>query len=103
VPVNWHARFGEQHGGNIGHAMRPHADSTQFESSCGLLAPYMAAKSGVVGISQSLARELKTLGITINCVLPGGMLSPGAMHSAPSPELRELMKDQPTAPVTDPG
>jgi hypothetical protein len=28
VPVNWHARFGEQHGGNIGHAMRPHADST---------------------------------------------------------------------------
>lgn len=73
-----------------------------MESSYGLLAPYVAAKSGVVGISQSLARELKPLGITINCVLPGGMLSPGAMHSAPSPELRELMKDQPTAPVTDP-
>ena len=73
-----------------------------MESSYGLLTQYVAAKSGVVGISQSLARELKPLGININCVLPGGMLSPGAMHSAPSPELRELTNDQPTAPVTDP-
>ena len=29
VPVNWHARFGEQHGGNTGYAVRPRADSTQ--------------------------------------------------------------------------
>ena len=73
-----------------------------MESSYGFLVQYVAAKSGVVGISQSLARELKPLGININCVLPGGMLSPGAMHSAPTPELREATKDGVRAPVTDP-
>ena len=73
-----------------------------MESAYGFLVQYVAAKSGVVGISQSLARELKPLGININCVLPGGMLSPGAMHGAPSPELREVTKNFPTAPVTDP-
>jgi len=73
-----------------------------METAYGCLIQYVAAKSGVVGISQSLARELKPLGININCVLPGGMMSPGAMHSAPSPEIREVAKGQPTAPVTDP-
>jgi NAD(P)-dependent dehydrogenase (short-subunit alcohol dehydrogenase family) len=51
-----------------------------METSYGCLTQYVAAKSGVVGISQSLARELKPLGININCVLPGGMMSPDAMH-----------------------
>ncbi len=73
-----------------------------MESSYGLLTQYVAAKSGVVGISQSLARELKPLGININCVLPGGMVSPGAIHGAPTPELREITKAHPTVPVTDP-
>jgi NAD(P)-dependent dehydrogenase (short-subunit alcohol dehydrogenase family) len=73
-----------------------------MESSYGLLIQYVAAKSGVVGVSQSLARELKPLGININCVLPGGMVSPGAIHSAPTPELREITNSHPTAPVTDP-
>ena len=73
-----------------------------MESAYGFLTQYVAAKSGVVGISQSLARELKPLGININCVLPGGMLSPGAIHGAPPPELREFTKNFPSAPVTDP-
>jgi hypothetical protein len=30
------------------------------------------------------------------------MISPGAMHSVPTPELRELIKDYPRAQVTDP-
>jgi len=30
VPVNWHARFGKQHGGNTGYAVRPCADFTQL-------------------------------------------------------------------------
>ena len=64
-----------------------------MESSYGLLVPYVAAKSGVVGVSQPLARELKPLGITINCVLPSGMMSPGAVHSSVelTAELREAM------------
>ena len=76
-----------------------------MESSVGLLTPYVAAKSGVVGISQSLARELKPLGININCVLPGGMMSPGAMHSGieMTPEVRAAMESRALhAPVTDP-
>lgn len=28
VPGNWHARFGKQHRGNTGHAVRPYADFT---------------------------------------------------------------------------
>ena len=73
-----------------------------MENSYGFLTQYVAAKSGVVGVSQSLARELKPLGININCVLPGGMVSPGAIHSAPTPELREITNSHPTVPVTDP-
>ena len=73
-----------------------------MEPAYGCLTQYVAAKSGVVGISQSLAKELKPLGININCVVPGGMMSPGAMHGAPTPEVRELMNGQPSAPTTDP-
>ena len=29
VPVNWRARFGKQHRGNTGQAVRPYADFTQ--------------------------------------------------------------------------
>jgi NAD(P)-dependent dehydrogenase (short-subunit alcohol dehydrogenase family) len=73
-----------------------------METAYGLMTQYVAAKSGVVGISQSLARELKPLGIRINCVLPGGMLSPGAMHMPSTPEFDEIRKKHPGAPVTDP-
>jgi hypothetical protein len=30
------------------------------------------------------------------------MVSPGAIHSAPTPELREITSAHPTVPVTDP-
>lgn len=44
----------------------------------------------------------KSLGININCVLPGDMTSPGALHGHVPSEVREVMKDQPQALVTDP-
>jgi NAD(P)-dependent dehydrogenase (short-subunit alcohol dehydrogenase family) len=73
-----------------------------METSFGCMTQYVAAKSGVVGISQSLARELKPLGININCVLPGGMLTPGAMHTEITPSVKELSKNSTSAPITDP-
>ena len=73
-----------------------------MESSVGCLSPYAAAKSGVVGVSQTLARELKPLGIAINCVVPAGMLTPGAMNMDATDSAKEKRKDAVKAPVTDP-
>lgn len=45
----------------------------------GMMTPYNAAKAGVVGITKGMARELKQYGINVNCVAPGGMVTPGAI------------------------
>lgn len=73
-----------------------------METSFGCMAQYVASKSGVIGISQSLSRELKPYGININCVAPGGMLTPGAMVMQTPPDIEELRNVSPTAPITDP-
>ncbi|WP_258360133.1 SDR family NAD(P)-dependent oxidoreductase [Moorella sulfitireducens] len=72
------------------------------EPTYGCMIHYVAAKSGVVGITQSLAKELKPLGININCVAPGGMLTVGGMSIKRPPEIIELSKTHPSAPTTDP-
>ena len=40
---------------------------------------YNAAKAGVVGMTKGIAKELKQYGINVNCVAPGGMITPGAI------------------------
>lgn len=45
----------------------------------GMMTPYNAAKAGVTGITKGMARELKQYGINVNCVAPGGMVTPGAI------------------------
>ena len=42
-----------------------------------LIAPYCAAKSGVVGLSRALAGELAPDGVTVNCVCPVGVSTTG--------------------------
>lgn len=53
-----------------------------------MMTPYNAAKAGVTGMTRGMARELKQYGIQVNCVAPGGMVTPGAiMNNAKSTEL----------------
>lgn len=54
----------------------------------GMMTNYNAAKGGVVSMTKGIAKELKQYGINVNCVAPGGMLTPGAMrNNAKSSEL----------------
>ncbi len=47
-----------------------------------MMTNYNAAKAGVVGITKGIAKELKQYGINVNCIAPGGMLTPGAMMNS---------------------
>ena len=53
-------------------------------------APYVAAKSGVFGLSRSLAKGFGTDGITVNVVTPGLTVTPPVKENIPD----ELLKQQ---------
>jgi 3-oxoacyl-[acyl-carrier protein] reductase len=57
--------------------------------------PYTAAKSGVVGLTRSLAVELGTEGITVNCVCPGPINT--GMTSGIPDEQKEIFARRRTA------
>ena len=54
-------------------------------------ANYAAAKAGLIGMSKSLAREVASRGITVNCVAPGFVESP--MTDALSEAQRRQLAD----------
>ena len=73
-----------QHGGRI----------VNISSLSALLAPagqtnYAAAKAGAVALTQSLAKEVARIGITVNCVCPGYVDS-GAFDDLPAEERKTL-------------
>jgi NAD(P)-dependent dehydrogenase (short-subunit alcohol dehydrogenase family) len=50
-------------------------------------AAYASSKSALVGLTNAAALELAEHGITVNAILPGGVITPGAMGaSGPAPE-----------------
>lgn len=65
-----------------------------------LMYEYVASKSGVVGLSKSLVRALKPIGVNINCVVPGGMVTPGAINTVRSDAAKGLNVSK--CPVADP-
>lgn len=48
---------------------------------------YVAAKGGVVAMTQELGKELKRYGIMVNTVAPGAMFTPGCFTNGPVPTL----------------
>ena len=76
-----------QHGGRI----------VNISSLSGLLAPagqanYAAAKAGIIALTQSLAKEVARIGITVNCVCPGYVDS-GAFDDI-SKEERKILENR---------
>ena len=53
--------------------------------------PYTAAKTGVVGLTRSLAVELGREGITVNCVCPGPVLT-GMTSAIPEKDRDEFAR-----------
>jgi 3-oxoacyl-[acyl-carrier protein] reductase len=53
---------------------------------------YAASKAGIIGFSKSLARELGSRNITVNCVAPGYI--PTALTEVLSAELKQAIVDQ---------
>jgi 2-deoxy-D-gluconate 3-dehydrogenase len=73
-----------------------------METYVGCMAPYVAAKNGILGITRSLSRELKPQGIAINCVCPPGMTTVGGDRTDVPEDIQALMASFPTIPYEDP-
>jgi 3-oxoacyl-[acyl-carrier protein] reductase len=77
---------------------------SSFSARCGHAGQsnYAAAKAGVIGLTESLAREVGKRDVRVNCVLPGVL--PTAMTASLSPDrLAELAADSVLGRINSPG
>ena len=65
-------------------------------------ANYAAAKAGVAGMTRSLARELGSRGITVNCVAPG-FIATDMTESLPEAQKAALLAQIPVGRLGEPG
>ena len=65
--------------------------STEGLGATKYASPYTAAKTGVIGLTRSLAVELGTENITVNCVCPGPIRT-GMTESIPEDDKREYAR-----------
>lgn len=63
-----------------------------------MLGAYSASKSAVIRLTESLAGELKDLGITVNCVLPGTIDTPQNRQDMPKADFSKWV---PPAAIAD--
>ena len=90
----WH--MVKQRGGHILHIGSWSARFGNFGQ-----ANYAAAKAGLIGLTQSLAREYGKRGIQVNCILPGFMKTPMTAH-LPEKRLAEIVADNFLGRPSDP-
>ena len=64
-----------------------------------LLAPYLSAKSTVMRITESMAQELKSQGINVNCVLPSIIDTPQNREAMPGADFKEWVSPAQVAAV----
>ncbi|MDR0584857.1 MAG: SDR family oxidoreductase [Treponema sp.] len=72
------------------------------EDPAPIMLEYVASKSGVLAVTKSLVRAMKPIGVNINCVIPGGMLTPGACTTSGTEEAKNIREALPPSPVADP-
>jgi NAD(P)-dependent dehydrogenase (short-subunit alcohol dehydrogenase family) len=63
---------------------------------------YVSSKSAVIAVTKSLVRALKPIGININCVIPGGMITPGAVNTEATDEAKAKRSGLRRTPTADP-
>lgn len=63
---------------------------------------YVASKAAVIALTKSMVRLLQPLSINVNCVIPGGMMTPGAMLTQATDAALEIRKSLKSPPVGDP-
>jgi len=58
--------------------------------------PYSASKAGIIGMSKSLAREVASRGITVNCIAPGFISTPmtDALNEKQTAAIRDAIPAQ---------
>lgn len=55
------------------------------------MAAYCASKHGVIGLARSMAKEVASRGIRVNCVAPGAVDTPGLLDVADGRSARDLV------------
>ena len=63
---------------------------------------YAAAKAGIVGFTKSLAREIGSRNITVNCVAPG-FIDTDMTRALPEAQRDQLLGADPARPARAPG
>jgi len=66
------------------------------------LGAYVSSKSGMLGLSMASATELVEHGITVNTLLPGGVMTPGTMAATHVPVAPDKLPPKPPMGMSNP-
>lgn len=67
-----------------------------------MMLEYVASKSAVIALTKSFARAMKPIGVNINCVIPGGMITPGTINTEATDAAKAKRAGLRKTPTADP-